>query len=111
VLTWVSIYWFSRAGPAASVRIYFEVMGSGDSTDLKMQQLKVPVEISFFPKEIIHYPRAFVNFLLCILRGLKLSAMRCVGSFMPKRTLCSSRNILLAATLQRMKNRKLLWMI
>lgn len=24
VLTWVSIYWFSKAGPAASVRIYYE---------------------------------------------------------------------------------------
>lgn len=25
ICTWVSIYWFSRAGPAASVRIYYEV--------------------------------------------------------------------------------------
>ncbi|KAH9974906.1 alpha/beta-hydrolase [Lactifluus volemus] len=25
VLTWVSIYWFSRAGPAASVQIYYEL--------------------------------------------------------------------------------------
>ncbi|KAI9812742.1 MAG: hypothetical protein M1827_004498 [Pycnora praestabilis] len=24
ILTWISIYWFSRAGPAASVRIYYE---------------------------------------------------------------------------------------
>jgi hypothetical protein len=24
ICTWVSIYWFSRAGPAASVRIYYE---------------------------------------------------------------------------------------
>jgi len=61
VLTWVSIYWFSRAGPAASVRIYFEVMGSGDAVNLKMQQVKVPVGISFFPKEIVQYPKAFLR--------------------------------------------------
>lgn len=28
ILTWVSIYWFSTAGPAASVRIYYEVTHS-----------------------------------------------------------------------------------
>jgi len=63
VLTWVSIYWFSRAGPAASVRIYFEVMGSGDAVYLRTQQVKVPVGISFFPKETGQSPRAFVIFL------------------------------------------------
>jgi hypothetical protein len=26
ICTWVTIYWFSRAGPAASVRIYYESM-------------------------------------------------------------------------------------
>lgn len=28
ILTWVSIYWFSTAGPAASLRIYYEAMHS-----------------------------------------------------------------------------------
>lgn len=28
ILTWVSIYWFSSAGPAASVRIYYEAAHS-----------------------------------------------------------------------------------
>lgn len=28
ILTWVSIYWFSTAGPAASVRIYYEAAHS-----------------------------------------------------------------------------------
>ena len=28
ILTWVSIYWFSTAGPAASVRIYYEATHS-----------------------------------------------------------------------------------
>ncbi|KAJ3575873.1 hypothetical protein NP233_g813 [Leucocoprinus birnbaumii] len=29
VLTWISIYWFSRPGPAASIRIYYEFRKSG----------------------------------------------------------------------------------
>ncbi|KKY25269.1 putative protease s8 tripeptidyl peptidase [Phaeomoniella chlamydospora] len=29
ILTWISIYWFSTAGPAASVRIYYEATHSG----------------------------------------------------------------------------------
>jgi len=61
VLTWVSIYWFSRAGPAASLRIYFEVMGSSDLLDWRLQQVKVPVGVSFFPKETGQAPRAFIR--------------------------------------------------
>ena len=75
-----------------------------------MRQVEVPVGLSFFPKEMAQSPRAFVIFFLCIVRESRLSAKRCVGGFAPKRMLCSSRNMLLAATLQRMKNRKLLWM-
>lgn len=30
ILTWVSIYWFSTAGPAASVRIYYEANHSAE---------------------------------------------------------------------------------
>ena len=30
ILTWVSVYWFSTAGPAASVRIYYEAARKGD---------------------------------------------------------------------------------
>ncbi len=55
-----SIYWFSRAGPASSVRIYYELIGSGDVLDLRLQEVKVPVGISFFPKEMAQSPRAFV---------------------------------------------------
>jgi hypothetical protein len=66
VLTLVSIYWFSRAGPAASVRIYCELIGSGDVLALGHQQVKVPVGLSFFPKEVGQSPRAFVfPFVLC----------------------------------------------
>ena len=65
-MTWVSIYWFSRAGPAASVRIYCELIGSGDVLNLGLQEVKVPVGISFFPKELSQSPRAFVfPFVIC----------------------------------------------
>ncbi|KAN0114034.1 Alpha/Beta hydrolase fold [Russula decolorans] len=61
VLTWISIYWFSRAGPAASVRIYYEVVRSSDFLDWRLWQVTVPVGISFFPKELGHSPRAFLR--------------------------------------------------
>ncbi|KAI0259493.1 Alpha/Beta hydrolase protein [Gloeopeniophorella convolvens] len=50
VLTWLSIYWFSRAGPAASVRIYFEVGGTAD-TPWVMPRPNVPFGASYFPKD------------------------------------------------------------
>ncbi|KAI1794412.1 epoxide hydrolase [Ganoderma leucocontextum] len=33
VLEWISIYWFSRAGPAASTRIYYETSNGGAACD------------------------------------------------------------------------------
>ncbi|OCH90462.1 alpha/beta-hydrolase [Obba rivulosa] len=45
VLAWVSIYWFSRAGPAASVRIYCEVSCSGFMENIP--KLWSPVLLSF----------------------------------------------------------------
>ncbi|KAF8486934.1 Alpha/Beta hydrolase protein [Russula ochroleuca] len=61
VLTWISIFWFSRAGPAASVRIYYEVLRSSDILDWYQSQVPVPVGISFFPKEMCQSPRAFLR--------------------------------------------------
>ncbi|EKM83184.1 hypothetical protein AGABI1DRAFT_69424 [Agaricus bisporus var. burnettii JB137-S8] len=56
VLTWISIYWFSRAGPAASLRIYYEHMKlSGDFSGPK--NAKIPIGYSYFPKEIVIFPR------------------------------------------------------
>lgn len=60
VLTWVSIYWFSRAGPAASLRIYYEyIQGDGGIGEEKPlpTAAALPLGLSYFPKEIIHYPR------------------------------------------------------
>ncbi|KAH9163038.1 alpha/beta-hydrolase [Lactarius sanguifluus] len=55
VLTWVSIYWFSRAGPAASIRIYYELALSGELVNFP--KTTVPVGLSFFPKEPIRSPK------------------------------------------------------
>jgi hypothetical protein len=64
VLTWISIYWFSRAGPAASVRIYFEVMKGRDDTPLELPYPKIPMGASFFPKDIHVFPKAYVSAVL-----------------------------------------------
>ncbi|KAK7023640.1 hypothetical protein VNI00_016602 [Paramarasmius palmivorus] len=57
LLTWISIYWFSRAGPAASVRIYYEVtkargFGSGSNPT-------IPTGYSFFEKELLLSPKSW----------------------------------------------------
>jgi hypothetical protein len=63
VLTWVSIYWFSRAGPGASVRTYFEAHASnpewnGDPADDRFWDWTKPLlGISQFPKDVIAVPR------------------------------------------------------
>ncbi|KAF9233469.1 Alpha/Beta hydrolase protein [Melanogaster broomeanus] len=59
VLTWVSIYWFSRAGPAASLRIYFEY--TNDKEQSESLFLKIPMGASFFPKELCIVPSAWVR--------------------------------------------------
>ncbi|EMD39672.1 hypothetical protein CERSUDRAFT_81053 [Gelatoporia subvermispora B] len=56
VLTWVSIYWFSRAGPAASLRIYYEITQSGDLDRIPNLWAPVPVGFSSFPKDIVVLP-------------------------------------------------------
>ena len=58
VLTWVSIYWFSRAGPAASVRIYYELALTGEV--ISFPKTTVPVGLSYFPKDIVQFPKACV---------------------------------------------------
>ncbi|OCH86439.1 alpha/beta-hydrolase [Obba rivulosa] len=59
VLTWVSIYWFSRAGPAASVRIYYETKHAGDQDNIYSWWSPVPLGLSFFPKELVVIPRVW----------------------------------------------------
>lgn len=54
ILTWVSVYWFSTAGPAANTRIYYEV---GHATDLDRSTLgeyipHVKLGLAYFPKDL-----------------------------------------------------------
>ena len=58
MLTWVSVYWFSRAGPAASVRIYYE------NTQAKVPYgpwSSVPCGLSYFPQELTCLPKSCVS--------------------------------------------------
>lgn len=61
ILTWISIYQFSTAGPAANVRIYYEAKHAG--VDLKMKGLEyvsnVPLGLSYFPKDLSLPPKTW----------------------------------------------------
>ena len=58
VLTWISIYQFSRAGPAATQRIYYEEAHRNPSTfDFVSKYIDVPLGISHAPRELAVLPR------------------------------------------------------
>ncbi|KAE9397559.1 alpha/beta-hydrolase [Gymnopus androsaceus JB14] len=59
VLTWVSIYWFSRSGPGAASRIYYENIRTGDRNIWTSSS--IPMGASFFPKELRYSPRAHIT--------------------------------------------------
>ncbi|PPQ96452.1 hypothetical protein CVT26_005123 [Gymnopilus dilepis] len=63
VLTWISIYWFSRAGPAASVRIYYEARKARgrDIAGGRPNAITIPTGYSYFPKELIQVPRRWTK--------------------------------------------------
>ncbi|KAI0075138.1 alpha/beta-hydrolase [Panus rudis PR-1116 ss-1] len=63
VLKWVSIYWFSRAGPAASLRIYYEVVASGEYKDTPNAASRNPFGVSLFPKELTFAPSTWIQTL------------------------------------------------
>ncbi|KAJ6622702.1 Alpha/Beta hydrolase protein [Mycena sp. CBHHK59/15] len=62
VLTWVSIYWFSRAGPAASLRIYFE---AGNRNIMKAwsgeSRPTIPLGLSHFPQDVLLSPKSWTR--------------------------------------------------
>jgi hypothetical protein len=51
VLDWVSIYWFSRSGPAAASNIYYEYMHNFPAE--MNTYCKLPTGFSQFPQEIM----------------------------------------------------------
>ncbi|KAF9483357.1 alpha/beta-hydrolase [Pholiota conissans] len=61
VLTWISIYWFSRAGPAASVRIYHEMTRYSGNIFTTPLPVSIPTGHSYFPKEILGFPRRWLK--------------------------------------------------
>ncbi|KAI9696417.1 MAG: hypothetical protein M1836_005695 [Candelina mexicana] len=61
ILTWVSIYWFSTAGPAASCRIYYESMHSKDMARTKASGWigNVKLGLAYFPRELSVVPKSW----------------------------------------------------
>ncbi|GAB7352346.1 hypothetical protein MBLNU459_g2788t1 [Dothideomycetes sp. NU459] len=64
ILTFVLIYWFSKAGPAASVRIYYEALHPEPYSDITYDTLRryiphVKLGIAHFPREISIVPHAW----------------------------------------------------
>ena len=56
ILTWVSIYWFSTAGPAASLRIYFEEEQGGIESFTRYNT-RAKLGLAYFPRDIIVTPK------------------------------------------------------
>ena len=64
ILTWVSIYWFSTAGPAASVRIYYEATHPEPQSTVSTSTLRewiphVRLGLAHFPREITVVPNSW----------------------------------------------------
>ncbi|KAI9890458.1 MAG: hypothetical protein M1814_003942 [Vezdaea aestivalis] len=63
ILTWISIYWFSTAGPAASVRIYYEASHAPDLNRSRVAEWvpTVKLGIANFPAELQPFPRGWLD--------------------------------------------------
>lgn len=61
ILTWISLYQFSRPGPAASVRIYYETthVQVGYLRNAMKYVPNVPLGLSYFPKDLVIPPRTW----------------------------------------------------
>lgn len=66
VLTWISVYWFSAAGPAASVRIYYETHHNPDGRPNKLNPAAmnayspgVKLGFSHFPMDLVVVPSSW----------------------------------------------------
>ncbi|KAF9005462.1 alpha/beta-hydrolase [Cyathus striatus] len=58
VLTWISIYWFSRCGPAATFRVYYESAHGGAKFP---ENTTIPMGFSYFSKELYNVPRRWLK--------------------------------------------------
>jgi len=64
ILTWMSIYWFSTAGPAASVRIYYEATHPEPQSTVSTSTLRewiphVKLGLAHFPRENTIVPKSW----------------------------------------------------
>ncbi|KAI9881263.1 MAG: hypothetical protein M1830_005549 [Pleopsidium flavum] len=61
ILTWVSIYWFSTASPAASIRIYYEATHSESVTRERLSSWipSVKLGLAYFPRELSVVPKTW----------------------------------------------------
>lgn len=61
ILTWISVYQFSRAGPAANVRIYYERQHANPEHLAKALSYvpRVPLGLSYFPKDLFVPPKTW----------------------------------------------------
>lgn len=68
ILTWVSIYWFSTAGPAASVRIYYEGAHPQPGSTINSHTIRnwvpnVKLGLAYFPRDIRVVPKTWARTL------------------------------------------------
>lgn len=64
ILTWISIYWFSTAGPAAASFIYYEALHDTKMAVSMIQgYIDAPLGLAYFPKEVGNAPRAWTQTL------------------------------------------------
>jgi len=58
ILTWISIYYFSRAGPAASSYVYYAMEHAEISpTTVSQRYSEVPLGVSRFPRDTLLFPK------------------------------------------------------
>lgn len=106
VLTWISIYWFSRAGPTASLRIYYEFFQGKDRRFAESaEQPTIPLGFSFFPKELYVVPKAWVS-VPSFIRLSLTHLFTAIDGPGDTAMLSSTRNMKAEGTSQHMKNRR-----
>ncbi|KAL2867939.1 epoxide hydrolase [Aspergillus lucknowensis] len=71
ILTWISIYLFSAAGPAASTRIYYETSEDGTLQESMSNPAPacVKVGVAQFKEELMRYPLSWTSMLGSVVRA------------------------------------------
>ncbi|KAI0325055.1 alpha/beta-hydrolase [Cubamyces sp. BRFM 1775] len=64
IIEWISIYWFSRAGPAASTRIYYEMTERNKHDVFEgTKWTSVPFGAAHFPGEPLRVPKSWAHMI------------------------------------------------